>query len=141
MLTEDEKMEGLPLNRNRISAFRECIDQCGLMDLGFQGPQFTWSNKNSIWYRNTKECLDRVLGNTEWKIHFPRTEIHHLPHTNSDHCPILLDTDPSPCRLTKPFKFEQMWLTDPLLLTPCETKLDFLGCFPILLGFHNAQNF
>ena len=38
MLTEDEKMEGLPLNRNRISAFRECIDQCGLMDSGFQGP-------------------------------------------------------------------------------------------------------
>ena len=133
MLTEDEKMEGLPLNGNRIFAFRECIDQCGLMDLGFHGPRFTWLNKNPIWYRNIKERLDRGLGNTEWKIHFLRTEIHHLPRTKHDHCPILLDTNPITCRLPKTFKFEQMWLTDPLLLTPCEKKLDFLRSFPILL--------
>ena len=45
MLAEDEKMGGLPLNRNRISAFRECINQCGLMDLGFHGPRFMWTKK------------------------------------------------------------------------------------------------
>ena len=72
MLTKDEKMGGLPLNRNRIFAFRDCIDQCGMMDLGFYEPRFTWTNKNSIWYRNIKERLDRGLGNAEWKIHFPR---------------------------------------------------------------------
>ena len=133
MLTEDEKMEGLPLNGNRISTFRECIDQCGLMDLGFHGPRFTWSDKNPILYRNIKEHLDRGLGNTEWKIHFPRMEIHHFPCTKHDHCPKLLDTNPITCRLPKTFKFEQMWLMDPFLLTPCEKKLDFLRSFPILL--------
>ncbi|KAK7846595.1 hypothetical protein CFP56_007672 [Quercus suber] len=83
------------------------------MDLGFHEPRFTWTNKNSISYCYIKEHLDRSLGNAEWKIHFPRSEIHHLSHTKSNHCPILLDTDPSNCRFPKPFKFKQIWLTDP----------------------------
>ena len=106
-------MGGLPLNVNRISAFREFINQCGLMNLGFHIPRFTWTNKNPIWSCNIKECLNRGLGNAEWKIHFPTTKIHHLPRTQSDHCPILLDINPSNCRLPKHFKFEQMWLTNP----------------------------
>lgn len=48
MLAEDDKMRGLPLNDYRLNAFRECINYCGLMDLGFHGPKFTWTNKNSI---------------------------------------------------------------------------------------------
>ena len=35
MLSEDEKMGGLPLNRNRVTAFRNCLDTCGLLDLNF----------------------------------------------------------------------------------------------------------
>ena len=74
MLAEDEKMGGLPLNVNRISAFREFINQCGLMNLGFHIPRFTWTNKNPIWSLNIKECLNRGLGNAEWKIHFPHNK-------------------------------------------------------------------
>lgn len=48
MTLYDKKMGGLPLNRNRIHAFRTCLDTCGLMDLGFQGPRFIWINKNRI---------------------------------------------------------------------------------------------
>ena len=87
MISEDEKMGGLPLNRNRISAFRNCIDKCGLMDLGFQGPRFTWTNKTPVWQCNIKERLDRGLGNAKWKILFPTAEVHHLPRVKSDHCP------------------------------------------------------
>jgi len=47
MLSEVQKIGGLPLNRNRLNAFRNCLDNCGLMDLGFQGPRFTWTNKSS----------------------------------------------------------------------------------------------
>ena len=38
MLSEDEKMGGSPVNRSRITAFKNFMDNCGLMDLGFQGP-------------------------------------------------------------------------------------------------------
>ena len=34
MLSDEEKLGGLPVNRTRISAFRNCMDKCGLMDLG-----------------------------------------------------------------------------------------------------------
>ena len=54
MLDETDKMGGLPLNRNRIATFRECVDQYGLLDLGFLEPRFTWTNKNPIWHRNIK---------------------------------------------------------------------------------------
>ena len=69
MLAKDEKMgwvgAALALNKYRLNAFRDCIDFCGLMYLGFHGPKFTWTNKNSIWHRNIKERLDRGVGNIE----------------------------------------------------------------------------
>ena len=94
MLLDDEKLGGLPLNRTNVSAFRACMDNCGLIDLGFQGTRFTWTNKNPIWQHNIKERLDKGLGNTEWKLLFPAAEISHLPRVKSDHCPILLNIDP-----------------------------------------------
>ena len=68
MLAEDEKMGSLPLNGNTISTFRDCIDQCGLMDLGFHEPRYMWTNKILIWHRNVKDRLSRGLGNVEWKF-------------------------------------------------------------------------
>lgn len=44
---------------------------------------------------------------------FPAAEIHHLPRVKSDHCPILLISDPLERKPPRPFRFEQMWLTDP----------------------------
>ena len=34
MLSDEEKLGGLPVNRTHISAFRNYMDKCGLMDLG-----------------------------------------------------------------------------------------------------------
>ena len=53
------------------------------------------------------------MGNAEWATLFPAAEIHHLPRVKSDHCLILLSTDPRERKPPKPFRFEQMWLTDP----------------------------
>ena len=47
MISDEGKLGGLPINRTHISAFRNCMDNCGLMDLGFHGPHFTWTNKSS----------------------------------------------------------------------------------------------
>ena len=113
MISDDEKLGGLPVNRTHILAFRNCMDNYGLMDLGFHGPRFTWTNKSLCWQTTIKECLDRGLGNVEWATLFPSAEIHHLPRVKFDHCPILLSIDPRERKPLKPFKFEQMWLTDP----------------------------
>ena len=94
MISEDEKLGGLSDNRTRMMAFRNCLDNCGLMDLGFHGPRFTWTNKSPVWQTNIKERLDRRVANTEWTLLCPSAEIHHLPRVKSDHCPILLTTEP-----------------------------------------------
>ena len=112
MLSDNEKLEGLP-NRTRISAFRNCMDTCGLMDRGFHGPHFTWTNKSPVWQTTIKERLDRGLGNADWTMLFPTAEVHHFPKVKSDHYLILLNTDPFEQKPPKPFQFEQMWLTDP----------------------------
>ena len=106
MLSNDEKMGGLLVNRTRITAFRNCMDKCGLMDLGFHGPHFTWTTKSPIWQNNIKGWLDRGLGNADWKLLFPAVEIHHLLRVKFDHCPILLITDPLTLKSPKPFRFE-----------------------------------
>ena len=113
MIYEDEKHGGIPVNRTRISAFRNCMDKCGLMDLGFHNPRFTWTNKSLCWQTTIKERLDSGLGNSEWATIFPSAELYHLPRVKSDHCPILLSTDPRERKPPKPFRFEQMWFTDP----------------------------
>ena len=55
MISEEEKLGGLPINRTRMTAFRNCLDKCGLIDLGFHGPRFTWTNKSPVWQSTIKE--------------------------------------------------------------------------------------
>ena len=144
MTSEDEKMGGLPLNKTK-----NCMDKCGLMDLGFQGPCFTWTNKSSAWNGPIQERLDHILGNAEWKLLFPTIEIHHLPKVKSDHCSIMLLTDPCEWKSPKPFRFKQMWLTDSSFPSVVEqgwkasegvlSTSSSLSRFPCRLEFLTAQ--
>ena len=59
-----------------MQRFRNVVDDCGFMDLGFTGPRFTWTNnrpRDMTWER-----LDRVLATTDWILLFPSVRVHHL---------------------------------------------------------------
>ena len=84
------------------------IDNAGLIDLGFDGNPFTWTNKRAG-LANIQERLDRGMVNAAWKILFPRAKLTHLTAFNSDHRPILLDSNPLFLYRPKPFRFESMW--------------------------------
>ena len=61
-----------------------------MIDLGFSGPKFTWSNKRGI--DDLIQCrLDRCWANPEWKAHFAEANVTHLARANFDHCPLLLN--------------------------------------------------
>ncbi|KAF4377610.1 hypothetical protein G4B88_006890 [Cannabis sativa] len=96
---------------------RRMVNRVGLVDLGYQGPSFTWvkgSSRSMNTGRNyiKRARLDRGMATTDWRIQFPNAIVEHLSAAVSDHRPILLDTTGgSRCR-SRLFKYENMWARD-----------------------------
>ena len=69
IIRQDEKLGGATRSHNLMQLFRDVINECGFMDLGFEGLKYTWSrhyeNGNSIWER-----LDRCLAINNWFLKF-----------------------------------------------------------------------
>ena len=97
-----------------MQSFSDCLDFCGLKDLGFSGLPFTWCNQrfdgNVVWVQ-----LDRAIASPEWVLKFPAVRLYHLSGLSSDHKPIWLCLDDIRKRFfrpNKPFGFEAMWIKD-----------------------------
>ncbi|KAL4312070.1 hypothetical protein GQ457_01G013210 [Hibiscus cannabinus] len=86
------------------SHFCDFMLNSGLLDMGFNGPQFTW-RRGTLFQR-----LDRCLCNRSWYVHFARSEVFHLPKLGSDHRPIMLDSNVD-FRDTgkRPFRYIAAW--------------------------------
>ena len=128
ILRSNEKHGGSSRSQSQMQLFRDVVDECSFLDLGFVGPQFTWSKHfaagHSVWER-----LDRGLANYEWLTRFAGARVHHLHSNSSDHRPILivpagLEVD----RKKKLFRFEEMWLSDK-------------GCAETVESVWRSQNF
>lgn len=59
-----EKFMGTPISRSRSNLFVATLDRCNLIDLGFNDPKFTRTNKRKL--HPILERLDRGWANTEW---------------------------------------------------------------------------
>ena len=84
-----------------MQAFREVLDECGFIDLGFVGSEFTWHKHfagNTVW-----EHLDRAVAMSDWLSLFPDTKIYHLEADASDHRPILIVPNGMDCSQQRPF--------------------------------------
>ena len=89
--------------------FREAIDCCRFMGLGFCGPEFTWCNmqegRNRMYLR-----LDRALVTQEWIDNYKDMRVHHLMESTSYHCALLImDSIVSQSPQKRRFQFEAMW--------------------------------
>ena len=47
-LTEEDKFGGRVVSVNRLLLFKDCLDKCNMIDIGFSGPRFTWTNKREF---------------------------------------------------------------------------------------------
>ena len=113
VLCSEDKFGGLPVNLRRSQLFSNCLDTCGMIDLGFSGPRFTWSNLREF-SSLIQERLDRGFANASWRCAFPEASVHHLTRTHSDHCPVLICLDKPPSlNLPRPFIFQPVWLSHP----------------------------
>lgn len=83
-----------------------------LIDLGFKGCRYTWSNHRHWRHMLILEWLDRCLTNEAWLESYPLLNITHLPKTY--HIPFLIRlTNPSAINVNKPFRLEKYWCTHP----------------------------
>ncbi|XP_026459087.1 uncharacterized protein LOC113359711 [Papaver somniferum] len=87
----NEKHGGSQKLSNANIEFRNFIQDRGLIDLGYTGPAFTWSN-GAIVEKPIFERLDRAVCTADWFFMFPDNGVLHLPRISSDHAPILHDT-------------------------------------------------
>ena len=94
--------------KSHLSSVSTYVKNCGLFDIGYSGPAYTWTNKR---FSSTPifERLDRCLVNAEWCGVFPTTNVFNLPIMFSDHAPILLSTDSQFRKPKHTFKFENWW--------------------------------
>lgn len=86
ILHATEKFGGNMLCISRSNNFLNCINYCGLSDLGFKGSKYTWTNKRSKGH-TILERLDLLFANYDWIHLFPNAIVTNLPRTHSDYCP------------------------------------------------------
>ncbi|CAB4313877.1 unnamed protein product [Prunus armeniaca] len=107
-----EKQGGVPWNPRRRRYLLEFMESNSLIDLGFSGQCFTWEKKctdNVV----VRERLDRSLGNADWVLCWPNTQISHGLRVGPDHVPLIIDNSPSPGKRNKVLRFEASWAEDP----------------------------
>ena len=93
----------------QIQAFRDTVDVCMLLDIGYKGRQWTFE-KRVVGGTYTKGRLDRALANAPWMAHFAAASLEHLTAATSAHSPLQLDLgwgQRDPQRRT--FRYEAMW--------------------------------
>lgn len=110
-----EKKGGRLRPERQMKDFREMLEDCNLMDLGFTGRWFTWEQGRFV-TTNIRERLDRGVATLSWVNLFPGYRLEHLNHSFSDHCPILLDSLGvswnNEDSFGKSFRFEAKWCLD-----------------------------
>ncbi|WOL13903.1 hypothetical protein Cni_G22683 [Canna indica] len=91
--SQDEKEGGRLKPASSIDGFNEFINKACLVDLGFTDSKFTWTNR-SFELNLIRERLDRSLVSGQWRHLYPQVVVHHLDDNGSDHCPILVISNP-----------------------------------------------
>nr|POE55616.1 hypothetical protein CFP56_74026 [Quercus suber] len=94
--------------------FADTLNWCGLHNMGFVGPRFTWlyQSVNGVQIR---ERLDRAVALLAWGAWFKDARVYHLSNLALDHSPLLLHffLKQKKRYQRKIFRFESMWLKDP----------------------------
>ena len=87
IIIQDERLGGATRSHNQMQQFRDVIDECGFMDLGFEGPKYTWSRHFEIG-NSIQERLNRCLATNSWFLKFPGSKVYHLRCNSSNHNPL-----------------------------------------------------
>ncbi|WRX16202.1 Reverse transcriptase domain - like 10 [Theobroma cacao] len=104
ILSREERLLGADPHTGAMEDFATALLDCGLLDAGFEGNKFTWTNSHMF------QRLDRVVYNSQWGSQFPTTRIQHLNRDGSDHCPLLISCANSNVQRPSSFRFLHCWV-------------------------------
>lgn len=109
----EEKSGWLERDVNKMLAFWDSLEACGLADLGFSRPHFTWCNCR-LGEERTLIKLDRMVANNEWMDLFPDANVQHRSMSTFDHCLLILypKSNRLACQRKQRFRFKSMWIRD-----------------------------
>ncbi|XP_071924745.1 uncharacterized protein [Coffea arabica] len=109
ILSNEEKWGGVVREERSFRDFRDYIDHNNLLDIGFEGQPWTWSNH---WNDDSeiRQRLDRCLCSVDWFQDFEKAKCQHLGTLASDHFILMLDTVPATDRKKRRFFFNKRWL-------------------------------
>uniref|UniRef100_A0A453S201 Endonuclease/exonuclease/phosphatase domain-containing protein n=2 Tax=Aegilops tauschii subsp. strangulata TaxID=200361 RepID=A0A453S201_AEGTS len=74
-------------------AFRDTLEVCELVDLGFTGLPFTYDNKRGR-SANVKVRLDQAVATNGWRNLFAYAVVEHIPSPCSDHLVLFMKGEP-----------------------------------------------
>lgn len=92
VLVASKKWGGGVRSQRLMRDFQRALEECDLVDLGYRGSKFTWSNcqENEEFI---KERLGRGVANNGWRNIFPAAEVFVKASINSDHASLVLCCD------------------------------------------------
>jgi hypothetical protein len=94
----------------QMQGFRETVDICNLIDLGYKGHFWTWERRVTGG-TYTRVRLDQALGSTEWSAQFPLACVTHIDTVTLDHSALMIQLSEEEItrRCGIQFRYETMW--------------------------------
>lgn len=111
VLSLDDKVGGNCPSPRRLASFHDMLNCCGLVDLDFKGPKFTWRN-NRDGAACIMERIDMAFANSRWRELFDQALVFVDIAVGSDHNPLVLNLQSPLYVVGRPFKFESFWITE-----------------------------
>lgn len=114
VMSEREKRGGTQGSSKKCITFRNNIKACKLLDLGANGPLFTWKGPLYHGGQRIYERLDRSLSNEEWRLEFHEATVKVLARVDiSDHHPLMITLNADRyVQRPRQFRFESAWVVD-----------------------------
>ncbi|XP_027096192.1 uncharacterized protein [Coffea arabica] len=109
IVSNEEKWGGSSRLESSFQDFKQFINGNHLLDIGFVGHPWTWSNN---WEQggDIKQRLDRGLCSYPWSQVYEKIHCTHIASYASDHSILLFDTMMNIGRRKKRFYFDKRWL-------------------------------
>ncbi|EEF46527.1 conserved hypothetical protein [Ricinus communis] len=108
IVSPSEKKGGRRPDDKQLQLFSDFVNRNELIDVGFKGTMYTWSNKQ-LGDKCVMERLDRALASLEWRCQFPNAQIIHEYMLGSDHHPLVLMEQAGSFSKKRLFRFEEKW--------------------------------